>query len=104
MPARRSISLSSMFRSMSSSPICPLSARKFPRSEEHTSELQSHHDLVCRLVLEKKKLHLPPRRGVAAVAGAVFVVFAWVLIRAVGCAVFGLGVPALACAARSPLV
>src|SRR5437773_1665910 len=24
---------------------------KFPRSEEHTSELQSHHDLVCRLLL-----------------------------------------------------
>src|SRR5437667_6468186 len=27
------------------------------RSEEHTSELQSHHDLVCRLLLEKKKPH-----------------------------------------------
>src|SRR5437773_12147990 len=27
----------------------------FVRSEEHTSELQSHHDLVCRLLLEKKK-------------------------------------------------
>src|SRR5437773_2967425 len=27
----------------------------FSRSEEHTSELQSHHDLVCRLLLEKKK-------------------------------------------------
>src|SRR5438132_6880995 len=26
-----------------------------PRSEEHTSELQSHSDLVCRLLLEKKK-------------------------------------------------
>src|SRR6266851_798880 len=26
------------------------------RSEEHTSELQSHHDLVCRLLLEKKKI------------------------------------------------
>src|SRR5471032_3694461 len=25
------------------------------RSEEHTSEFQSHHDLVCRLLLEKKK-------------------------------------------------
>src|SRR5437773_8352692 len=30
----------------------PLSA--LDRSEEHTSELQSHHDLVCRLLLEKK--------------------------------------------------
>src|SRR5437773_7462767 len=27
------------------------------RSEEHTSELQSHHDLVCRLLLEKKNNH-----------------------------------------------
>src|SRR5947207_10768120 len=31
------------------------------RSEEHTSELQSHSDLVCRLLLEKKKR--PPRRS-----------------------------------------
>src|SRR5437773_9797036 len=29
--------------------------RAWIRSEEHTSELQSHHDLVCRLLLEKKK-------------------------------------------------
>src|SRR6266496_3320328 len=28
-----------------------------PRSEEHTSELQSRRDLVCRLLLEKKKKH-----------------------------------------------
>src|SRR5438034_3751789 len=27
----------------------------YVRSEEHTSELQSHSDLVCRLLLEKKK-------------------------------------------------
>src|SRR2546428_5570516 len=27
-----------------------------PRSEEHTSELQSRSDLVCRLLLEKKKM------------------------------------------------
>src|SRR5437773_9746301 len=33
-----------------------------PRSEEHTSELQSHHDLVCRLLLEKKKKHSPKAR------------------------------------------
>src|SRR5260221_3046911 len=37
-----------------------LHARRRPlsvgqRSEEHTSELQSHSDLVCRLLLEKKK-------------------------------------------------
>src|SRR5437667_3488746 len=30
-------------------------AAQVGRSEEHTSELQSHHDLVCRLLLEKKK-------------------------------------------------
>src|SRR5690349_22644202 len=30
------------------------------RSEEHTSELQSRRDLVCRLLLEKKKTELPP--------------------------------------------
>src|SRR5438034_2186508 len=28
---------------------------RYLRSEEHTSELQSHSDLVCRLLLEKKK-------------------------------------------------
>src|SRR5260370_27073190 len=28
---------------------------QYPRSEEHTSELQSHLNLVCRLLLEKKK-------------------------------------------------
>src|SRR5438132_4875099 len=28
------------------------------RSEEHTSELQSHSDLVCRLLLEKKKKNM----------------------------------------------
>src|SRR5437868_12935799 len=34
------------------------------RSEEHTSELQSRFDLVCRLLLEKKKHNAsPPIRG-----------------------------------------
>src|SRR6266540_6219780 len=33
----------------------PTAAAARCRSEEHTSELQSHHDLVCRLLLEKKK-------------------------------------------------
>src|SRR5437588_6242225 len=32
-----------------------LGKRRRVRSEEHTSELQSHSDLVCRLLLEKKK-------------------------------------------------
>src|SRR5438132_12216116 len=40
-----------------SGPLCrPTTAR---RSEEHTSELQSHSDLVCRLLLEKKKKNMP---------------------------------------------
>jgi len=33
------------------------------RSEEHTSELQSHSDLVCRLLLEKKKTHITPAQA-----------------------------------------
>src|SRR5882672_12824770 len=32
------------------------------RSEEHTSELQSHSDLVCRLLLEKKKKTQRPQQ------------------------------------------
>src|SRR2546430_7634035 len=32
------------------------------RSEEHTSELQSQSNLVCRLLLEKKKKHRSPAR------------------------------------------
>src|SRR5438034_6485728 len=39
-------------RMSGSIPACSLAHR----SEEHTSELQSHSDLVCRLLLEKKKL------------------------------------------------
>src|SRR5260221_1021833 len=35
----------------------PAAPRPVTRSEEHTSELQSHSDLVCRLLLEKKKKH-----------------------------------------------
>src|SRR3989454_4758358 len=50
-------------RSPPSSPcsLHPRSARK-RRSEEHTSELQSPCNLVCRLLLEKKKKHTQPRR------------------------------------------
>src|SRR5437773_4672640 len=32
------------------------------RSEEHTSELQSHHDLVCRLLLEKKNKNIKKKK------------------------------------------
>src|SRR3954471_7120712 len=34
-----------------------------PRSEEHTSELQSRRDLVCRLLLEKNNNSAAPRGG-----------------------------------------
>src|SRR5260370_29760435 len=40
--------------------------RPGPRSEEHTSELQSHLNLVCRLLLEKKKKY--PSDGPAPAA------------------------------------
>src|SRR5690349_23432207 len=36
-------------------PSAGITPNEFPRSEEHTSELQSRRDLVCRLLLEKKK-------------------------------------------------
>src|SRR5699024_12647003 len=36
-------------------PCARFAARSSRRSEEHTSELQSRFDLVCRLLLEKKK-------------------------------------------------
>src|SRR3954469_1218203 len=36
---------------------------RLQRSEEHTSELQSRRDLVCRLLLEKKKRYKPASRA-----------------------------------------
>src|SRR5437773_6021757 len=44
-------------------PLLVILATRAVRSEEHTSELQSHHDLVCRLLLENNKyasLLMPP--------------------------------------------
>src|SRR5476649_3107138 len=41
-------------RGSPAAPPCPRRPGRC-RSEEHTSELQSHSDLVCRLLLEKKK-------------------------------------------------
>src|SRR5437588_8401877 len=35
--------------------VAAIRGQNVQRSEEHTSELQSHSDLVCRLLLEKKK-------------------------------------------------
>src|SRR5690349_23104059 len=49
----RAVSATAEYRSCRRTPT-PTSHRR-PRSEEHTSELQSRRDLVCRLLLEKKK-------------------------------------------------
>src|SRR5437868_9669025 len=43
--------------------------RRLVRSEEHTSELQSRFDLVCRLLLEKKNACSGSTRAVAASLG-----------------------------------
>src|SRR5689334_24817179 len=41
-------------------------SKRWTRSEEHTSELQSQFHLVCRLLLEKKKIHksIPKREHI----------------------------------------
>src|SRR5256885_5592423 len=41
----------------------PLTTSNFRRSEEHTSELQSPCNLVCRLLLEKKKKNYSPNNN-----------------------------------------
>src|SRR3712207_7795624 len=41
----------------------PLYERALARSEEHTSELQSRQYLVCRLLLEKKKISSSPHHA-----------------------------------------
>src|SRR5438034_8466433 len=46
--------LTAAVRHFPNSPRLLMSLGQFERSEEHTSELQSHSDLVCRLLLEKK--------------------------------------------------
>src|SRR5438105_8044274 len=54
-------------RDQSLSALCPWWCGEYRRSEEHTSELQSRVDLVCRLLLEKKKktLKKPGRTHIA---------------------------------------
>src|SRR5215217_3000986 len=44
-----------MWRSAAARTVSPARTPSPPRSEEHTSELQSRQYLVCRLLLEKKK-------------------------------------------------
>src|SRR5207249_8014010 len=49
-PSERSMVPAPIYRGMKEGKLV-----RFERSEEHTSELQSRFDLVCRLLLEKKK-------------------------------------------------
>src|SRR5690606_41517728 len=55
-PSRRG-ALVGFGRSISVSPSKSVGTQSCPRSEEHTSELQSRENLVCRLLPEKKKEH-----------------------------------------------
>src|SRR5438874_5187588 len=49
----------------------PLVGFPASRSEEHTSELQSRRDLVCRLLLEKKKtIYLPIEQSITLAASS----------------------------------
>src|SRR5260370_3427184 len=55
-PGKSATSCGVIHPSIFLTPVCPAAARRrTPRSEEHTSDLQSHLNLVCRLLLEKKK-------------------------------------------------
>src|SRR5260221_8205069 len=53
-PIKRQLLICAIPKTSRVFPCWRVAARKY-RSEEHTSELQSHSDLVCRLLLEKKK-------------------------------------------------
>src|SRR2546430_11222703 len=60
--------------------VLPVHAHERERSEEHTSELQSQSNLVCRLLLEKKKktrtnhsVHYPVRRAGVCVACRLYI-------------------------------
>src|SRR2546428_5049354 len=57
LPRHRGVVLEPLVRSVEGY-LEAMSGRDWPelRSEEHTSELQSRSDLVCRLLLEKKKI------------------------------------------------
>src|SRR6266480_7869316 len=53
--ARRARPAAAQLRRSARAHLAPQATLIAPRSEEHTSELQSHVNLVCRLLLEKKK-------------------------------------------------
>src|SRR5438874_6544709 len=55
LPQRPNVATLCRLRAREGDECCPFFRRLGKRSEEHTSELQSRRDLVCRLLLEKKK-------------------------------------------------
>src|SRR2546430_3907294 len=55
--------------------LAPSPPEDAPRSEEHTSELQSQSNLVCRLLLEKKKTAVHVRLPHAAEHGEIVAMF-----------------------------
>src|SRR5258705_12198311 len=69
MPAAHGVAIAGNWNAWTPAPLQGLgediweAALRLPRSEEHTSELQSLRHLVCRLLLEKKKFLKPGRRA-----------------------------------------
>src|SRR5207249_7054670 len=55
--------------------VAPGGRVRFTRSEEHTSELQSRFDLVCRLLLEKKNLAMALASGAIDIEGSLAAVY-----------------------------
>src|SRR5207247_11151416 len=55
---RQSATAAALMTMLAPGACCSTASRISSRSEEHTSELQSRVDLVCRLLLEKKKVSL----------------------------------------------
>src|SRR3954462_9986204 len=64
---KKSTRLNSSHTIISYAVFCDWSSDVCSRSEEHTSELQSHDNIVCRLLFEKKKINnsasVPPCTG-----------------------------------------
>src|SRR2546430_5744456 len=66
----RSSKFRQQYRGQGGAPLTITAQRGGQRSEEHTSELQSQSNLVCRLLLEKKKKHLRIVRATQPIGAA----------------------------------
>src|SRR5690349_22893500 len=60
-PTRPQISVGILLRTSCRHKMVTIGTNGSSRSEEHTSELQSRRDLVCRLLLEKKTARVKPK-------------------------------------------